>query len=239
MNTHSLCSESFKELIFEYSYNQLVNFPTHTSGNTINLIIIPPDSAIISKPTQGNLISDHFVISFDILVSPFIFSDHVKHYRNISKINLQLFINSVYAYISIHNTSLANYISYDNFNDALRYYLDAHSPLIISTKKYGAHSLWFNNDLVILRRRLRYHQLKFKRSKCFTHLESFKNIRSLYKKKLSAAKSSFYTDKLNKYGTSSKEAFKLAFSLIGKNRNKKLPDDNLCSLFADFLKIKF
>ena len=63
----------------------------------------------------------------------------------------------------------------------------------------------------------------------------------MYKKKLSAAKSSFYTDKLNNYGTSSKEAFKLSFSLIGKNRNKKLPDgsyDNLCSLFADFFQNK-
>ena len=90
------------------------------------------DSAIISKPTQGNLISDHYVISVDILVSPFIFSNHVKHYRNISKINPQFFINSVYAYISIHNTSLANYIFYDNFNDALRYSLGAHSPLIYS-----------------------------------------------------------------------------------------------------------
>ena len=138
--------------------------------------------------------------------------------------------------MSFYNTSLANYISDDNFNDALRYSLDAHSPLIISTKTYGAHSPWFNNDLVILRRRLCYYQLKFKRSKCFTHLESFKNIGSLYKKRLSAAKSSFYIDKLNKYGTSSKETFKLAFSLFGKNRNKKLPDcsdDNLCSLFAD------
>ena len=148
-----------------------------------------------------------------------------------------MFINSVYIYISINDTSLANYISYDNFNDALRYSLDAHSPLIIRTKKYGAHSPWFNNDFVLLRRRLRYQQLKFKRSKCFTHLESFKNIRYLYKKKLSAAKSSYYTDKLNKYGTSSKEAF----SLIGKNRNKKLPygsDDNLCSLYADFFQNK-
>ena len=179
VNTHSLYSESFKKLNFEYSYNQLVDFPTHTSGNTIDLKIIPSDSAIISKPTQGNLISDHYIISFDILISPFIFSDHVKYYRNISKINLQLFINSVYVYIYIHNTFLANYISYSNFNDALRYYLDTHSPLTFITKKYGAHSPWFNNDLILLRRRLRYHQLKFKRSKFFSHLESFKNIRSL------------------------------------------------------------
>ena len=48
-----------------------------------------------------------------------------------SKINLQLFINSVYAYISIHDTSLANYISYDNCNDALRYSLDAQCALHI------------------------------------------------------------------------------------------------------------
>ena len=63
----------------------------------------------------------------------------------------------------------------------------------------------------------------------------------MYKKKVSAEKSSFYIDKLNKYGTSSKEAFKLAFSLIGKHRNKKLSDgsdDNLCYLFADFFQNK-
>ena len=122
-------------------------------------------------------------------------------------IPIQLFINFVYTYISIHNTSLANYIFYDNFYDALQYFIDAHSPLIISTKKYGAHSPLFNNDLVLLRRRLRYHQLKFKISTFFTHLESFKNIRSMYKTKLSAEKSSFYTDELNKYGISSKEYF--------------------------------
>ena len=63
----------------------------------------------------------------------------------------------------------------------------------------------------------------------------------MYKNKLSAAKSSFYTDKLNKYGNYSKESFRLAFSLIGKNWNKKLTDgsdDNLCSLFADFFQNK-
>ena len=108
VNTHLLCSESVKELIFEYSYNKLVDFPTHNIGNTIDMIIITPDSAIVSKPTQGNLIFDHYVMSFDIIVFPFICNDHVKHYRNISKINLQLFINSIYSYISFHNTSLDN-----------------------------------------------------------------------------------------------------------------------------------
>ena len=63
----------------------------------------------------------------------------------------------------------------------------------------------------------------------------------MYKKKISAEKSSFYTDKLNKYDTYFKEAFKLAFSQIDKNRNKKLPDgydDNMSYLFADFFKDK-
>ena len=52
----------------------------------------------------------------------------------------------------------------------------------------------------------------------------FQKYNIFVKKKLSAAKSSFYTDKLNKYGT----------SLIGKNGS----DNNLCSLFADFFQNK-
>ena len=99
------------------------------------------------KPTQGNLMSDHYIIYFDILVSSFIFSDHVKNTTEL----IQKLINncSSILYISFHNTSLANYISYDNFNDALRYSLDAPSPLIISTKKCSAHFPWFNNNLVL------------------------------------------------------------------------------------------
>ena len=147
----------------------------------------------------------------------------------------------MYIHIYFFIIHIKNYISYDNFNDALRYSRDAHSPLIISTNKYGAHSPWFDNDLVLLWRRLRYHQLRFKRRKSCTHLESFKNIRSLYRKKLPAAKSSFYTDTLNKYVHSSKDNFKLAFSLIGKTRYTKLPDgsnDNISSLFANFFQNK-
>ena len=81
----------------------------YTIGNTLDLISIPILN-IISKPTQGNINSDHHVIYFDILVSPFIFNEHAKHYRNISKINLQLFVNYVYTYISLHSTHVLKYI---------------------------------------------------------------------------------------------------------------------------------
>ena len=77
---------------------------------------------------------------------------------------------------------------WSNSNKLTAYALYIYSPLIINTKKYGAHSPWFNNDLVILRVRHRYRQLEFKRSKYLTHLEYFKNIRSLYKKKIISRK---------------------------------------------------
>ena len=70
-----------------------------------------------------------------------------------------------------------------------------------------------------------------------SYLCSFKVCRSLYSKKLVPTKSSYFTDLLCKYGTSSKQAYNLSFTLVGKSKPMHLPDQPyivLCSSFANF-----
>ena len=45
---------------------QHVDFPTHTGGNTLDLIISPTDSNMISNPIRGSLITDHYSLNFQI-----------------------------------------------------------------------------------------------------------------------------------------------------------------------------
>ena len=80
VNTHSLFSELFKKIIFEYSYNKLVDFPTHHNGNTIELIIIPPDSAIISKPTIISFLT--IMLFLLIYLSLLLYLILQKHFKN-------------------------------------------------------------------------------------------------------------------------------------------------------------
>ena len=70
---------------------------------------------------------------------------------------------------------------------------------------------------------------------------SFKVCLSLYRKKLLSTKSSYFTDLLCKYGTSSKQAYNLSFTLVGKSKPSQLPDQPdtvFCSSIANVVKNK-
>ena len=66
LNKTSYQSNLFNDLLFSNSMHQHINFPTHTSGNTIDVIISPSDSSLISSTNQSLLISDHFAINFTL-----------------------------------------------------------------------------------------------------------------------------------------------------------------------------
>ena len=52
---------------------------------------------------------------------------------------------------------------------------------------------------------------------------AFKVCQSLYKNKLLSTKSSYFTDMIGSYGISSKHAYKLLLSLVGKPQTKQFP----------------
>ena len=88
-----------------------------------------------------------------------------------------------------------------------------------------------------MRRYLRLLQANYYISKTCNDLYLFKSCCSKYKKKLNESKSSYYIDKLNSYGSSSKETFKLSYTLLGKAQTKLLPDMPdaiMCESFSDF-----
>ena len=72
-------------------------------------------------------------------------------------------------------------------------------------------------------------------------LISFKFFDRFTRKKKTSTKSSYFTDMLSSYGISSKQAYKLSFTLVGKTQTKHLSDQPnlvLCSLFANFFQQK-
>ena len=92
-----------------------------------------------------------------------------------------------------------------------------------------------------MRKSLRRLQSIYASSKMNSDLFSFKVCRSLYRKKLLSTKSSYFTNLLCKFGTSSKQAYNLSFTLVGKSKPRHLPvqpDTVLCSSFANFFQNK-
>ena len=151
-----------------------------------------------------------------------------------------MFVNSVFHQL---NNSISSDLStlFDSFNLALSHSLDIFAPSITLINRTYSKSPWFNTELIKLRQLLHRLQRKYASSRLDSDLIAFKAFRSLYKNKLLSTKSSYFTDMLGSYGISSKQAYKLSFTLVGKTQTKHLPDKPdsvLCSLFANFFQQK-
>ena len=147
-----------------------------------------------------------------------------------------MFVNSVFHQF---NKSISSdfYTLFDYFNLALSHLLDIFTPSITLLSRTYSKSSWFNTEIIKLRQLVRRLQRKYASSKLDSDLIAFKVCRSLYKNKLLSTKSSYFTDILGSYGISSKQAYKISFTLVGKTQTKNIPDQpdsGLCSLFANF-----
>ena len=82
----------------------------------------------------------------------------------------------------------------------------------------------FNFELVNTRQLLRRLQCKYATSKLESDLIAYTMFPSLYNKKLLSIKSSYFTDMLGSYGISSKQAYKLSSTLVGKTKTNNITD---------------
>ena len=151
-----------------------------------------------------------------------------------------MFVNSVFYKL---NNSISSDLStlFDFFNLALSHSLDIFAPAITLINRTYSKYPWFNTELIKLRQLLLRLQRKYASSRLDSDLIAFKACRSLYKNKLLSTKSSYFTDMLGSYGISSRQAYKLSFTLVGKTQTKHLPDKPdsvLCYLFANFFQQK-
>ena len=76
---------------------------------------------------------------------------------------------------------------------------------------------WFNIELVNLRKLLCRLQRKYTSFKLESDIISF-NVFARFTRKNFSTKSSYFTDMLCSYGISSKQAYQLSFTLVGKPR---------------------
>ena len=161
----------------------------------------------------------------------------LRYLRNISSINQPLVVNSVFDHMNNITSPLPGPESlFDSFNKALSNSLDFYVTSTTLTHRNHPKSPWFNTELTNMIKSLRRLQSIYASSKMNSDLCSFKVCRSLYRKKLLSTKSSYFTDLLCKYGTSSKQAYNLSFTLVGKSKPRHIPDQPdtvLCSSFPN------
>ena len=84
---------SFKYLTDSLDMNQVVHFPTHTAGNSLDLIFCRSHDSCncLINCTKSDLLTDHFIITCTVIL-PLLpsLSKKLIHYRKIKSINIPL-----------------------------------------------------------------------------------------------------------------------------------------------------
>ena len=109
--------------------HQLVNVPTHRGGHTLDWLITNRATDVLDLTVDDMLLSDHFVISFDLLVRKPVREKRKIISRNIRAIDMHDFTTDV------HNILVS--ATQSNSNDpvvvhrtCLCQLLDRHAPLV-------------------------------------------------------------------------------------------------------------
>ena len=140
----------FKQTIETLSLKQHITFTTHIHGHIIDIVLTSINSQIyISEITRGELITDHYMIKFNINIKKNVPIVKLIKYRSINKINIKDFIDNILS--SLEGNILSSLL----LNDCLTSTLNKFAPIKRLNITYHAHSPWYNNELEAMKRKLR------------------------------------------------------------------------------------
>ncbi len=151
---------AFMALLSAYNLKQMVNFPTHTGNNTLDLVIIPEnDFSSLTASTTTISPSDHYPVLCTLNVTAYNSkpATSTKSFRRIYNIDPLRFSNDIQnsqiAYSNLDSLSLSELINL--YNTILSTLLDKHAPIIKTQVSSPKSNPWYNPVLAALKRKRR------------------------------------------------------------------------------------
>jgi hypothetical protein len=148
-------SNRFADILHTFNLKQLISFPTHSSGHTLDLLITHASSKLITFAfPQDNCISDHVGIIAQLDIPKTKSSKTTFTYRPIKSIDIEQFSNDI-------RCAFSNYDSLDIdslttlYNSTLSSLLDKHAPMRTVTCSHRSPNPWFTSSLLTEKRRKR------------------------------------------------------------------------------------
>ena len=230
--------KDLKTLIDHHNLKQLVNVPTQIFGHTLDWILTNNESDVQDVHVVNKLISDHYVVSFDIPFRSFKRLTKVVSSRNINALDIGKFK----ADVSCAITAIRQSDSYvddkvNDFNNSLRTVLDTHAPLSTRMVSDRTSKPWITQEIRDAKRARRRAERKWRKTGLTVHKQIYASKRNITNTLTLESKRNFVSRKINDSNTS-KDLFKICGDLLGKNTTptlpKSIPSDALPDAFNKF-----
>ena len=134
----------FNNFLDSFNLKNLVDFSTHLSNHSIDLIITDKNSSLISHPRRGHVLSDHHFILADhqiITQPPPIKTIKYRKLKSISHSNFKADLRST----DLSGNTLSEHI--ESYNSNLVKILDSHAPQKECRLRPHHSQPWFNDKI--------------------------------------------------------------------------------------------
>ena len=150
LSAHCPASELLCNLVFRYNFTQFVNFPTHTQGNTLDLVLSNSVNLVqeVSTLSSPSLCSDHFPLSISVLCAQLKAS--TKPYQRVSyNFRKTDFDGLIYYLLDLDYQHLLLSTDIEFIWSSLKAILTQAIAMFTPKVKYRSHPLpkWFHSDL--------------------------------------------------------------------------------------------
>ena len=238
-------TRSFLDLLESFGLKQHVNFPTHDSGHSLDLVITRSSSSSFLSNIHSHFpaLSDHDAVIATISVPsndrPSRVTKTIRSLRSINLTSLSQDIRSSTLYTS-PPTILSDYLL--EFNSVLSTLLDTHAPPKTITCSSRTPKSFITPEIRSAKAKRSHLETIYRKSKSSTDYANFKLQSKLVSKMISSSRRSFYRNLVANNTNDPKKLWTSLDKLLSRKSAPKLPfsipSSNLPSAFLNFFNDK-
>ena len=226
-DTHNQSILQFNDTLSTFGLSQLVESPTHTLGNTLDLVVVNTTEVKIKDLTiDFNNKSDHAYVFFNIssmFSTTTTKSITVNNYKNV---DLQRFKSDLSSKVDNYVSNVDTTIFADalnEFNNLCETCVNDHVESKIVNINVNSRPKWMDSEFIKSRAERRRLYKRWKRTKDETDRENFVNSRANTHALATKKRSMFYASSIEKCNNSHKELFSVCKSLLDQTKSSVLP----------------
>lgn len=226
---HCSSAAAFLHVLECFNFIQHVDFSTHKSGHTLDLLCSVGIG--IDQLTKDEVnFSDHKLLTSEFTISASLQSSkqRVISFRNIRNIDPERISNPV--------AELPVLGSIDCYNSALSSIVVA--PVKERVVSFSKSSPWYTNDLRALKVEGRKIERLYKKSGLTVHKLMFEQHQLQYHLALKTSREVYYSHVINKGAANPRTLFKTIDSLLKSQKKTICPSDEMCNNFNKYFKEK-
>ena len=135
----------FHDFLFSFGLQNHILFPMHKCQNTLDFVITHEDVNIVSNFVQGEMISDHIAVLFDLHIPSRPKQEKIIRFRQVKDIDVSKFTTDLQAaLVPLTSTGPCELsLLVDGYNQAVASALDQHAPLKTKKVVYEQYQSWY------------------------------------------------------------------------------------------------